>query len=92
MTFVFEKETAMGTLVVEYTLSSVSNTIKVVEMTLDGKYHRLNWMGRNGQSELIDELEREYLDNHSPNKLPEDVMSEEENNYLIGKMEISYGI
>ena len=92
MTYVFEKETAMGTLVVEYTLSSVSNTIKVVEMTLGGKYHRLNWMGRNGQSELVDELERQYLDNHSPNLLPEDVMGEEDHNYLVNKVEFASGL
>ena len=62
MTYVFEKETSMGTLVVEYVLSSVSQMVKVVEMTLDGKYHRHNWMGKQGQLELIDELERDLLD------------------------------
>jgi|TARA_B100000902_G_scaffold331857_1_gene329462 hypothetical protein len=62
MTYVFEKETSMGTLVVEYVLSSVSNAVKVVEMTLGGKYHRHSWMGKQGQLELIDELERDLLD------------------------------
>ena len=62
MTYVFEKETSMGTLVVEYVLSSVSQMVKIVEMTLDGKYHRHNWMGKQGQLELIDELERDLLD------------------------------
>lgn len=72
MTYVFEKETSMGTLVVEYVLSSVSNAVKVVEMTLSGKYHRHSWMGKQGQLELIDELERDLLDRacqtgiHSP--------------------------
>ena len=65
MTYVFEKETSMGTLVVEYVLSSVSQMVKIVEMTLDGKYHRHNWMGKQGQLELIDELERDLLDRPS---------------------------
>ena len=29
---------------VEYVLSSITNQIKVVDMWVDGKYHRLNWM------------------------------------------------
>jgi hypothetical protein len=62
MTYVFSKQTSMGELVVEYVLSSVSNAVKVVEMTLNGKYHRHSWMGKQGQLELIDELERDLLD------------------------------
>tara|TARA_R100000655_G_scaffold26631_1_gene54750 strand:- start:215 stop:418 length:204 start_codon:yes stop_codon:yes gene_type:complete len=30
--------------IVEYVMSSVSNTIKIVEMTKNGKYHRMNWI------------------------------------------------
>ena len=62
MTYVFSKQTSMGELVVKYVLSSVSNAVKVVEMTLNGKYHRHSWMGKQGQLELIDELERDLLD------------------------------
>tara|TARA_B100000902_G_scaffold240188_1_gene227499 strand:- start:1597 stop:1872 length:276 start_codon:yes stop_codon:yes gene_type:complete len=91
MTYVFEKETSMGTLVVEYVLSSVTEMVKVVEMTLNGEFHRTNWMSKQGQLELNDELERDLLDRacktgiHSP-------MSDEEENYLVGKMEFAYGL
>ena len=46
MTLVFKKETSMGELVVEYVISSVTKGVKVVEMTLNGDYHRYNWMGK----------------------------------------------
>ena len=48
MTLVFKKETSMGELVVEYVISSVTKGVKVVEMTLAGKFHRFNWMGKQG--------------------------------------------
>ena len=62
MTLVFNKETSMGELVVEYVISSVTKGVKVVEMTFDGKYHRFNWMGKQGQLELMDDLENHYRD------------------------------
>ena len=46
---------------VEYVLSSLTNQIKVVDMWVDGKYHRLNWMSKEGQANLLDELEKDYL-------------------------------
>ena len=30
--------------IVEYVMSIVSNTIKIVEMTKNGKFHRMNWI------------------------------------------------
>ena len=65
MTYVFETTIADKAVVVEYVLSSVNGLIKVVDMTVDGKFHRLNWMSKDGQSNLMDSLERDYLDNHS---------------------------
>jgi hypothetical protein len=50
---------------VEYVLSSLTNQIKVVDMWVDGKYHRLNWMSKEGQANLLDELERDYLNTSS---------------------------
>ena len=68
MTNVYQKKTYGGgvrdspTIVkVEYVLSSITNQIKVVDMWVDGKYHRLNWMSKEGQANLIDELEKDYL-------------------------------
>ena len=65
MTYVYETKIRGKDVVVEYVQSSVTYLLKVVDMTVDGKYHRLNWMSKEGQSNLMDELERDYLDNHS---------------------------
>ena len=72
MTYVYQKRIYNGgvtdspTIVkVEYVLSSLTNLIKVVDMWVDGKFHRLNWMSKEGQADLMDELERDYLNNYS---------------------------
>ena len=65
MTYVFETKIAGKAVVVEYVLSSVTDMLKVVDMTVDGKFHRLNWMSKEGQASLMEDLERDYLDNHS---------------------------
>ena len=80
MTLVFKKETSMGELVVEYVISSVTKGVKVVEMTLAGKFHRFNWMGKQGQLELVDELENHYRDTMN------------EAAWLESKAELHYGI
>ena len=60
MTYIYE--TVMGTkkLVVEYCFSSIDNCIKVVEMTADGKFHRINWMSENGRNNLMSQLMKHY--------------------------------
>ena len=60
MTYIYE--TVMGTkkLVVEYCFSSIDNCIKVVEMTADGKFHRINWMSENGRNNLMSQLMKDY--------------------------------
>ena len=60
MTYIYE--TVMGTkkLVVEYCFSSIDNCIKVVEMTADGKFHRVNWMSDNGRNSLMSQLMKDY--------------------------------
>tara|TARA_B100000482_G_C12504845_1_gene258044 strand:- start:483 stop:749 length:267 start_codon:yes stop_codon:yes gene_type:complete len=60
MTYLYE--TVMGTkkLVVEYCYSSLHNKIKVVEMTADGKFHRVNWMSDNGRNSLMSQLMKDY--------------------------------
>ena len=60
MTYIYE--TVMGTkkLVVEYCYSSLHNKIKVVEMTADGKFHRVNWMSDNGRNSLMSQLMKDY--------------------------------
>ena len=72
MTYVYTKRTYNGgvtdvpTIIkVEYVLSSLTKMIKVVDMWVDGKFHRMNWMSKDGQADLMDELERNYLNNYS---------------------------
>jgi len=47
-------------LFVEYCYSSVDNCIKVVEMFVDGKFHRVNWMSNEGRNTLMAELMSDY--------------------------------
>ena len=49
-----------GVMLVEYCFSSVDNCIKVVEMNLNGKFHRITWMSPEGRSELMTLLENHY--------------------------------
>ena len=69
MTFVFEKDTSNGMMVVEYIMSSVTNTLKVVDMTINGKYHRTNWMSPEGVEWLMGLLMDDYSE-----KVSEDVL------------------
>ena len=60
MTFVFEKDTSNGMMVVEYIMSSVTNALKVVDMTIDGKPHQTSWMSPDGVSWLMELLNTDY--------------------------------
>ena len=39
--------------IIEYVMSSVTNAIKIVEMTKNGKFHRMNWIKNANLRELI---------------------------------------
>ena len=60
MTYVYETVMGGKNLVVEYCYSSMDNCIKVVEMTVDGKFHRVNWMSNEGRDSLMSELTSDY--------------------------------
>ena len=60
MTFVFEKDTSNGMMVVEYIMSSVTNALKVVDMTINGKHHQINWMSHEGRDWLMELLNKDY--------------------------------
>tara|TARA_Y100001963_G_scaffold44970_1_gene63267 strand:- start:973 stop:1215 length:243 start_codon:yes stop_codon:yes gene_type:complete len=60
MTYVFEKDTSNGLMEVEYTISSVTNKPAVIEMTINGKFHRVNWMSHEGRAWLMDLLTKDY--------------------------------
>ena len=60
MTYIYETVWSGSEIVAEYCYSSLHNKIKVVELTVDGKFHRTNWMGPNGRDKLMGELMSDY--------------------------------
>ena len=65
MTFIYTKKNNGNELKVEYVLSSESNEFKVVQSSFNGEYHNVSWMTDETRVELMDELERDYLDRSS---------------------------
>ena len=61
MTFIYTKKNNGNELKVEYVLSSESNEIKVVQSSFNGEYHNVRWMANEHRLNLMDELERDYL-------------------------------
>ena len=49
-----------GLMIVEYCYSTMDKVLKVVEMNLNGKYHRMNWMSHEGRNELMKLLNNDY--------------------------------
>ena len=65
MTYVFEKEiNLIHHVKVEYVISSITNEIKVVDMWYAGKPSKISYMSDENRLNLMDELERDYLDKH----------------------------
>ena len=63
MTFIFKKKiNGNNELKVEYAFSSESNEIKVVQSSFNGENHNVSWMAKEHRLNLMDELERHYLD------------------------------
>ena len=60
MTYIYKTVWSGSEIVAEYCYSSLHNKIKVVELTVDGKFHRTNWMGPNGRDKLMCELMKHY--------------------------------
>jgi len=60
MTYIYKTIWGGSEIVAEYCYSSLHNKIKVVELTVDGKFHRTNWMGPNGRDKLMSELMKDY--------------------------------
>ena len=46
---------------VEYCWSSVDNCVKIVEMRVNGKFHRETWMSQKGRDELYQLLTEDYM-------------------------------
>ena len=49
-----------GLMIVEYCYSTMDKVLKVVDMNLNGKYHRMNWMPPEGRNELMNLLNNDY--------------------------------
>ena len=60
MTYVFEYVVCSDNVKVEYCFSSISDSIKVVDMWVNGKFHRTNWMSPEGNKALMARLEADY--------------------------------
>ena len=62
MTYIHEYEIQNDTVKVEYCFSAVSDEIKVVDMWVNGKFHRTNWMSPEGNKALMARLEKDMED------------------------------
>ena len=63
MSFVYNWNVSNGDkVVVEYCFSSLDKCIKVVEMWVNGKFHRVNWMSPEGNKALMARLENDMTD------------------------------
>ena len=62
MTYVYEYVVGSDNVKVEYCFSSVSDSIKVVEMWVNDKFHRVNWMSHEGRDKLMARLEKDMED------------------------------
>ena len=61
MSFVYNWNVSNGDkVVVEYCFSILDKCIKVVEMSVNGKFHRTTWMSEAGRSELMELLTEDY--------------------------------
>ena len=57
MPYVYEYNVGNDNVKVEYCFSSVTDAIKVVDMWVNGKFHRTNWMSPEGNKMLMARLD-----------------------------------
>ena len=62
MTYVYEYVVGNDNVKVEYCHSSITDSIKVVDMWVNGKFHRTNWMSPEGNKMLMARLEKDMED------------------------------
>ena len=96
MTYVYEYVVGNDNVKVEYCHSSITDSIKVVDMWVNGKFHRTTWMSPEGNKSLMTRLEDDMTDrmcgtgNYSIENDLE--IANMEADWLIQKAEIHYGI
>ena len=62
MTYLYEYTILDDNIKVEYTFSSVTDSIKVIDMWVDDKPHSVNWMGPEAKAKLFFRLEADMED------------------------------
>ena len=62
MTYLYEYTILDDNIKVEYTFSSVTDGIKVIDMWVDDKPHSVNWMGPEARAKLMARLEADMED------------------------------
>jgi len=62
MTYVYDYVVGSDNVKVEYCHSSITDSIKVVDMWVNGKFHRTNWMSPAGNKALMQRLENDMTD------------------------------
>ena len=60
MTYLYEYTINDVNIKVEYTFSTVTDGIKVVDMWVDDKPHSINWMGPEARAKLMARLENDF--------------------------------
>ena len=96
MTYVYEYVVGNDNVKVEYCHSSITDSIKVVDMWVNGKFHRTTWMSPEGNKSLMTRLEDDMTNrmcgtgNYSIENDLE--LANMEADWLIQKAEIHYGI
>ena len=60
MTYIHEYKIFDNEVKVEYCFSAVSDEIKVVDMWIDGKEHKVTWMSPEGRAKLMARLEDDF--------------------------------
>ncbi len=99
MTYVFEYVVGSDNVKVEYCFSSISDSIKVVDMWVNGKFHRTNWMSPEGNKSLMTRLEDDMTnrmcgvpDDAVIEPFMQNLMADEEADWLNSQAELSMGI
>ena len=88
MSYVYQWKVSNGDEVfVEYCWSTMDNCIKVVEMKVNGKFHRVNWMSSEGRAELMGLLEEDYEMNNKTVNILNSVMASENERRVVDAME-----
>ena len=88
MSYVYQWKVSNGDEVfVEYCWSTMDNCIKVVEMKVNGKFHRVNWMSSEGRAELMGLLEEDYEMNNKAVNILNSVMAAENERRVVDAME-----